>query len=57
MKRTKGGQMDERVMVRVSADLKQAIQKAADEDRRGFSDMVRLILEDWVEAQKKGGQR
>ena len=49
--------MDERVMVRVSADLKQAIQKAADEDRRGFSDMVRLILEDWVEAQKKGGQR
>ena len=49
--------MDDRVIVRVPRELKEALKELAKRDRRGFADYVRLALEYHVKAQKKGVAR
>jgi hypothetical protein len=37
------------VMVRVEPELREAIEHAAEQDRRPLSSMIRVILADWIE--------
>ena len=39
--------------VRLSAELKEALQKEAGIQRRPLSQMITIALEDWLAAQKK----
>ena len=39
--------------IRLSAELKEALQKAAEVERRPLSQLIMIILDDWVAAQKK----
>jgi predicted DNA-binding protein len=41
------------IMIRMPADLRQALQKLADKDRRPLSDYCRLVLEAHTESQKR----
>ena len=34
--------------VRLDADTRRKLQQAADRERRTISDMVRLVIEDWL---------
>lgn len=43
---------DETVIIRVSKELKKALQKLADADRRKLSDYLRIQLEDLVTSKK-----
>lgn len=48
--------MDDRILVRVRGDLRRAIERLAEKDRRTLSDYVRILLEDHV-ATRKGGAK
>ena len=41
------------IMVRLTGELKDALQRLADKDRRKLSDYVRVALEDHAEREKK----
>ena len=34
--------------VRLDADIRRKLQQAADRERRTISDMVRIVIEDWL---------
>ena len=42
----------EHMTMRIPVNLKRELQKRAEADRRSFSNLVQMILADWVEAQK-----
>jgi predicted DNA-binding protein len=44
------------IMIRMPADLREALQKLADKDRRPLSDYCRLALEAHIESQKRKGK-
>ncbi len=55
--------MSETLVVRVPTELRAALEKAAEADRRGLSDFLRIALSDYLAtreggsgAQRKGGK-
>ena len=45
--------MDDHLVVRVPATLLDGLREAAEKDRRGLSDYVRIMVEDHLENLKK----
>jgi uncharacterized protein (DUF1778 family) len=41
---------DQQLSIRVEPDLREAIEAAADRDQRPVSNLVRVILSDWLRA-------
>ena len=52
-RRSGRGKLDTHLMVRLSTELREGLEAAAEEDRRGLSDYVRIVLEDHLAARKK----
>jgi len=46
---------NEAIALRVEPELRDAIETAADQERRPMSSLIRCILEDWVRARPAGG--
>lgn len=49
-------QMTDKMELRLPAELRRKIEEAALADRRRPSQLVRLVLEDWVAARAQGAQ-
>lgn len=43
----------ERITVRIPTELRKALEAQAKWERRGFSDLVRIALEDYIDAHKQ----
>ena len=40
------------ITIRVTNEMKQALEKQAEKERRSVASMVRIVMEDYLEAQK-----
>ena len=49
--------LTEPIGIRVTTDLKTALQKAADDDRRPLAAMIKIILNDYLEQKNRLPQR
>ena len=45
--------LDEEIALRVKPQLREAIEAAANQERRPMSNLIRCILEDWVQSRPK----
>ena len=43
------------VTIRVTNELKEALEKQAEKERRSVASMIRIVMEDYLEAQKDKG--
>lgn len=48
--------LSDQVVIRLPSDLRQAIEAAADQDRRNPSSLIRIVLEDWVKTRAAAQQ-
>jgi hypothetical protein len=47
----------EHVVIRMAPELRQAIETAAEQDRRPVSHLIRNVLSDWIEGRSADGDR
>ena len=40
------------ITIRVTTEMKEALEKQAEKERRSVASMVRIVMEDYLEAQK-----
>lgn len=48
---------DHTISIRMEPDLFEVVERIAKEEERTFSQVVRRILRQWTEEQKKGGKK
>jgi predicted transcriptional regulator len=51
------GSLKTQITLRLPPDLREALERIADSERRLLSDIIRMALEEWVAAQSRRGRK